>query len=152
MKLRQYHLCRLAPVLIAAWLALIPITTAWAVSGVCRTDPIFFFGNGDKLAVVTTVFAPAKDLRELNYIVHAPPEQADDQRRVRVVEVGVPPHVKETTRVKFDLRSSEFAYIVEVRAIVRGDPVAVNSVARLRKSTSAGAGVSGEWFKVRVIR
>jgi hypothetical protein len=136
------------------WLVVIgQVRTAQAGLAGCRTDPILWFGNGDKLSISTAVDVLPRDLIELHYIVRAPDHQADDQTGVKIVSTGLPPGAKETVEVKFDLPdNSPYAYTVDTVAYAKGDPVAVSVTMRLDRQSTSTTGLTGRWLWLGVAR
>jgi len=58
--------------IVAALMAALPTMQASAALVKCRTDPIFWLSNGDKLVVVLEVNADETDIEEFNYVLHVP--------------------------------------------------------------------------------
>jgi hypothetical protein len=130
-----------------------------AGASLCRTDPKFFFGNGDKLTIVATVGVPHREITKIKYVVHAPAEQADDQAEVRIVFTGLPPGVEEA-EVRFDLESmlkkrrlASHAYLVEAVAFTTGKTASATFAGSLnQQSAQQVSGVTGELLWLAVAR
>lgn len=135
-------------------------TTVWAIGAGCRTDPKFFFGNGDKLTIVATVEVAKDKITEIRYIVHAPADQQDDQPAVKIVYTGLRPGV-EQAEVVYDLEtflrgrdiSQSYAYFAEAQVIVTGQlaPVTLD-MSLTNRGWQTIIGSTGEWLMLGVTR
>lgn len=121
-------------------------SSAWAGAAGCRTDPILWFGNGDKLSIVSSVSASRSDIDVIEYTVHAPAEQEGDQEAVKVVKTG---NINEKVLVVFDLPlDSDYAYTVDtiVKTKTEGDQtVDVLVTTKLHKAQDQKPGVGKTW-------
>ena len=137
-----------------------PTSTARAIGAACRSDPKFFFGNGDKLTIVAKVEVPKGEITEIRYVVHAPADQQDDQDEVKIVYTGFPPGV-EQAEVVFDLetflrgrgKSQAYAYYAEARVLAggRSDPVTFEMSLNTQDPQTV-TGSTGEWLRLGVTR
>ncbi len=133
-----------------------PATNVWAIGAACRTDPKFFFGNGDKLTVVATVGTEKKNIKSIIYTVHAPVGQAEDPA-VKIVYTGLRPGV-EQAEVFYDLETwdkgkwQSYAYVVVATvSVVDGLPVPVTlDVSLNNQDWQTKPGVSGELLQLEV--
>jgi hypothetical protein len=65
-------LTRFFTLFIALLMAAVPTMQASAALVKCRTDPIFWLSNGDKLTVTLDINADAANIRNVTYVLHVP--------------------------------------------------------------------------------
>jgi hypothetical protein len=153
------HRERLTPVVVLMlWLMATQTSAVWAVGAGCRTDPKFFFGNGDKLTIVATLNVAKSDIASIQYVVHAPAHQKDDQSEVKIVYTGLPPGV-EQAEVRFDLETfllshgipPTYAYYVEANAQTHSRSGMVTFDMGLNQQDPATvSGSTGTWLMLGV--
>lgn len=146
-----------------------------AVGAACRTDPIFFFSNDDKLSVSMTIGVLPQDIIKIDYVVHAPTgtslEQVVSTGPVETSEATSPvtgtfkvflpmiltggraakPRALETFKVQYD-RPTE-GYAVEAVALTAYDPdhpVPVTLQLSLRNNKQQISGESGQSLQLEV--
>lgn len=155
------HRVRFTPlVVLILWVLGAQTSAVWATGSGCRTDPKFFFGNGDILTIVATADVAKSDVTGIRYVVHAPAAQQDDQSEVRIVYTGLPPGI-EQAEVVFDLESFlpgqdkhvPYAYYVEARVDAGGLSAPVTFEMWLDNQEPVQiSGSTGEWLEMGVAR
>ena len=147
---------------------------ARAVASGCRTDPIFYFSNGDKLSLTMAIGVVPQDVIRIEYVVHAPAgtslERVVSTGPVETTEATTPmtgtfkvflpmvmhmdqrvsPRSVETFDVQFD--QPEGTYTAAARAYTVKDPVPVTLYMSLRANRQSTDGESAQWLSLEVLR
>lgn len=157
---------------IALYVVVAPRYAARAVGSGCRTDPIFYFSNGDNLSLTMVMGVVPHEVDRIEYKLHAPANTTLE----RVVVTGPVersgPVAKASTNSRVFLpvitRSKAAAspryveswtvlndqppgtYAAEAVVYTTRDPVPVTFQISLRQYRQSVDGASGKWLKLEV--
>lgn len=128
-------------------MAALPTMQAAAGLRACRTDPIFWLSNGEKLTVVLDVSAYPDEIAQFYYVVHVPPG-------VTVTKVV---YTKKSLRIpeSYTVVQDGIAKIYQTDVLVTlkngsSSPVKVVATAKLSGNigTNSVSGLSGKSFRI----
>lgn len=125
--------------LLALAVAAFPTGNVSARLARCRTDPIFYLSNGDKVTVILDIGTDAVNVRNVNYVIHVPAEV----KITKVVFTAGGIGKKESYRAVQD--SSVGVYKTETVVTTQGGPYTVTATSSLAGGVSASAtGFNGD--------
>jgi hypothetical protein len=124
-----------------------PTVSASARLAKCRTDPIFYLSNGEKVTIILYIDAEESNVQNVNYVLHVP--AGVNVTKVVFTAGGV--GRKETYKSVQDSPNS--TYTTETTVTTRGGPFAVTATSSLTSGVIASAsGFNGDLLVVTLVQ
>jgi hypothetical protein len=129
--------------LVGALLSAVLAQKATAGLRACRADPIVWLSNGQVVQMIVQIAAPADDVRQITYTLHAP----HGTTVTRIMYTGGALSSKEQVYLVSDMPHNQYA--IDTLATVRGNGIPVTATSNLiGQSWPSATGVNGQHLTV----
>jgi hypothetical protein len=147
MKHKNSFLTRFFIICVALLMAALPTMQAAAALRACRTDPIFWLSNGEKLTVVLDVSANASEIAQFYYVVHVPPGVTVTKVTYTKTSLGIPEPYKVVQDGTAKIYHTDVLVTLKNKST---SPVSVVATAKLSGNigTVSVSGISGKSFRI----
>jgi hypothetical protein len=147
MNIKRNLLTRTFILLVALAVTAFPTVSASARLAKCRTDPIFYLSNGEKVTIILDIDTEESQVQNVNYVLHVPA----GVKVTKVVFTAGGIGRKETYKSIQD--SPDYTYTTETTVTTRGGPFAVTATSSLISGVIASAsGFNGDLLVVTLVQ